>query len=210
MVVTCHAYTSLMPTPETALVTGATEGIGRATAFALGRAGYRVGVCARTASKLDALVTELRAAGIEAAGRPGDVGVAADADAIVREVERALFLFTRRVLPGMRERRRGTIVNVASVAGKVGFVGGTAYAASKHAVMGFSRSLMLEVRRDHIRVVAVCPGSVATQMLQDQPLLPANPEKILAPEDVAQTILCSVRLPQRALVNEIEIRPTDP
>lgn len=247
MVVTCHAYTSLMPTPETALVTGATEGIGRATAFALGRAGYRVGVCARTASKLEPLVTELRAAGIEAAGRPGDVGVAADADAIVREVERALgpvdvlinnagllvgkrieelslddwdatmatnvrslFLFTRRVLPGMRERRRGTIVNVASVAGKVGFVGGTAYAASKHAVMGFSRSLMLEVRRDHIRVVAVCPGSVATQMLQDQPLLPANPEKILAPEDVAQTILCSVRLPQRALVNEIEIRPTDP
>jgi len=236
-----------MPTPETALVTGATEGIGRATAFALGRAGYRVGVCARTASKLDALVTELRATGIEAAGRPGDVGVAADADAIVREVERALgpvdvlvnnagllvgkrieelslddwdatmatnvrslFLFTRRVLPGMRERRRGTIVNVASVAGKVGFVGGTAYAASKHAVMGFSRSLMLEVRRDHIRVVAVCPGSVATQMLQDQPLLPANPEKILAPEDVAQAILGSVRLPQRALVNEIEIRPTDP
>ena len=76
--------------------------------------------------------------------------------------------------------------------------------------MGFSRSLMLEVRRDGIRVVAVCPGSVATQMLQDQPLLPANPEKILTPEDVAQTILCSVRLPERALVNEIEIRPTDP
>lgn len=236
-----------MPTPETALVTGATEGIGRATAFALGRAGYRVGVCARTASKLDALVRELRAVGIEAAGRPGDVGVAADAEAVVREAERALgpvdvlvnnagllvgkrieelsldewdatmatnvrslFLFTRQVLPGMRERRRGTIVNVASIAGKVGLVGGTAYAASKHAVMGFSRSLMLEVRRDGIRVVAICPGSVATRMLQDQPLLQANPEKILMPEDVAETILCSVRLPQRALVNEVEIRPTDP
>jgi 3-oxoacyl-[acyl-carrier protein] reductase len=232
---------------ETALVTGATEGIGRATAFALGRAGYRVGVCARTAAKLEALLAELRTAGIEAAGRPGDVGVEADADAVVCEVERglgpvdvlvnnagvlvgkrfeelalaewdvtmatnvrSLFLFTRRVLPGMRERRRGTIVNVASVAGKTGFVGGTAYAASKHAVMGFSRSLMLEVRRDGIRVVAVCPGSVATAMLHDQPLLQANHDRILTPEDVAQTILCAVRLPQRALVNEVEIRPTDP
>jgi short-subunit dehydrogenase len=76
--------------------------------------------------------------------------------------------------------------------------------------MGFSRSLMLEVRRDGVRVVAVCPGSVATRMLNDQPLLPASPEKILAPEDVAETILQAVRLPARALVNEIEIRPTDP
>ena len=233
--------------PHTALVTGATEGIGRATAFALGRAGYRVGVCARTAARLEALLAELRTAGIEAAGRAGDVGAEVDAEAIVAEIARqlgpvdvlvnnagvlvgrrieelsladwdrtmatnvrGLFLFTRLVLPGMRQRRRGTIVNVASVAGKVGFVGGTAYAASKHAVLGFSRSLMLEVRREGIRVVAVCPGSVATAMLQDQPLLQTDPDKILTPEDVAETILCSIRLPQRALVNEIEIRPTDP
>jgi 3-oxoacyl-[acyl-carrier protein] reductase len=231
----------------TALVTGATEGIGRATAFALGRGGFRVGVCARTAAKLETLVAELRAAGIAAAGRAGDVGAEADAAAIVAEVERqlgpvevlvnnagvligkrleelsladwdttmatnvrALFLLTRLVLPGMRDRRRGTIVNVASLAGRNGFVGGTAYTASKHAVLGFSRSLMLEVRRDRIRVVAVCPGSVATAMLQDQPLLPSNPDKILTPADVAETILHAVRLPPRALVSEIDIRPTDP
>ena len=60
-----------------ALVTGATHGIGRATAFALGRAGYRVGVCARTAPAVDALVAELRAEGIEAAGATADVGDAA-------------------------------------------------------------------------------------------------------------------------------------
>jgi 3-oxoacyl-[acyl-carrier protein] reductase len=231
----------------TALVSGATEGIGRATAFALGQAGFRVGVCARTGSKLERLVAELRGAGIAAAGRAGDVGAEADAAAIVAEVERqlgpvevlvnnagvligkrleelsladwdttmatnvrALFLLTRLVLPGMRDRRRGTIVNVASLAGRNGFVGGTAYTASKHAVLGFSRSLMLEVRRDRIRVVAVCPGSVATAMLQDQPLLPSNPDKILTPEDVAETILHAVRLPPRALVSEIDIRPTDP
>ncbi len=236
-----------LDTGTTALITGATEGIGRATAFALGRAGFRVGVCARTGPKVDALVAELRAEGVDAAGRAGDVAVEADAEVVVAAMEqrlgpvdvlvnnagvlvgrrieelsladwdltmatnvRALFLFTRRVLPGMRERRRGTIVNVASVAGKVGFVGGTAYAASKHAVLGFSRSLMLEVRRDGIRVVAVCPGSVATAMLQDQPLLQTNPERILTPDDVAATIVHAVRLPPRALVNEVEIRPTDP
>ncbi len=236
-----------MTPDQTALVTGATEGIGRATAFALGRAGFRVGVCARTAVKLDALVRELRAAGMEAAGRTGDVGAEADAAGIVAEVERrlgpvdvlvnnagvligrrieelsladwdatmatnvrALFLLTRLVLPGMRERRRGTIVNVASLAGKTGFVGGTAYAASKHAVLGFSRSLMLEVRSDNVRVVAVCPGSVATAMLQDQPLLPSNRDKILTPEDVAETILHAVRLPPRAVVSEVDIRPTNP
>lgn len=236
-----------MPPTRTALVTGATEGIGRATAFALGRAGWQVGVCARTASRVDALLGELAAAGIRAGGRAGDVGDERDAPAIVRHVTdalgavdalvnnagiliakpfeeltpadwdrtmatnlRSLFLMTREVLPEMRRRRRGTVVNVASLAGRNGFVGGTAYAASKHAVLGFSKSLMLEVRRDGIRVVAVCPGSVGTAMLRDQPLLKADPDKILKPEDVASTILHVLELPERALVSELDIRPTNP
>ncbi len=62
-----------------ALVTGATEGIGRAIAFALGRAGYAVGVCARTPSKLRLLLDDLTAAGIRAVGQPGDVGLEAAA-----------------------------------------------------------------------------------------------------------------------------------
>jgi 3-oxoacyl-[acyl-carrier protein] reductase len=236
-----------MPPTRTALVTGATEGIGRATAFALGRAGWQVGACARTASRLNALLDELAAAGIRAAGRAGDVGDERDAPAIVRHVTdalgavdalvnnagvliakpfeeltaadwdrtmatnlRSLFLMTREVLPEMRRRRQGTVVNVASLAGRNGFVGGTAYAASKHAVLGFSKSLLLEVRRDGIRVVAVCPGSVGTSMLRDQPLLKADPDKILKPEDVASTILHALELPERALVSELDIRPTNP
>jgi 3-oxoacyl-[acyl-carrier protein] reductase len=123
---------------------------------------------------------------------------------------RSLFLMTREVLAGMRQRRRGTVVNVASLAGRNGFVGGTAYAASKHAVLGFSRSLMLEVRRDQVRVIAICPGSVDTRLLHDQPLLKADPAKILRPEDVADTIVHSVALPDRALVSELDIRPTNP
>ncbi|MDQ3137852.1 MAG: SDR family NAD(P)-dependent oxidoreductase [Gemmatimonadota bacterium] len=235
-----------MPT-TTALVTGATQGIGRATALALGRAGYRVGVCARTAKAVDALVAELEQEGIEAAGAAADVGdpaqvgraVGALTDAlgeaqvavnnagvlIARPFEeltledwdrtmatnlRSLYLVTRAVLPAMRRRREGTIVNVASLAGRNGFVGGTAYSASKHAVLGFGRSLMLEVRKHGIRVVTICPGSVDTGMLRDQPMLKSDPERILRPEDVADTIVHAVQLPGRALVSELDVRPTNP
>jgi 3-oxoacyl-[acyl-carrier protein] reductase len=123
---------------------------------------------------------------------------------------RGLFLVTREVLPGMRLRGSGTIVNVASLAGRNGFAGGTAYAASKHGVLGFSRSLMLEVRKENIRVITVCPGSVDTGMLRDQPMLKANPERILRPEDVAAAILHAIQAPVRAMVSEIDIRPTNP
>ncbi|MBW8840122.1 MAG: SDR family oxidoreductase, partial [Gemmatimonadetes bacterium] len=199
----------------TALVTGATEGIGRATALALGRAGYRVGICSRAGDKVEATLGELRAQGVTAAGAAADVG---DPDQVGHLVERVrgalgeidvlvnnagvliarpfeeltledwdvtmatnlrgLYLTTRQVLPGMRARRRGTIVNIASLAGRNGFVGGSAYSASKHAVLGFSRSLMLEVRKDNVRVIAICPGSVATRMLRDQAMLKPDPERI--------------------------------
>jgi 3-oxoacyl-[acyl-carrier protein] reductase len=231
----------------TAFITGATEGIGRATAFALGRAGYQVGVCARTAAKVRQLIKELERAGIKAAGRPADVGDASQAGLAVEEATRALgeidvlvnnagiliakpfeeltledwnatmdtnvrslYLMTRAVLPAMRRRKQGSIVNVASLAGKNGFAGGTAYAASKHAVLGFSRSLMLEIRKDNIRVIAICPGSVDTRMMHDQPMLKAEPSRILQPEDVAASILHAITLPGRALVSELDIRPTNP
>ena len=69
---------------------------------------------------------------------------------------------------------------------------------------------MLEVRKDGIRVVTICPGSVDTGMLRDQPMLTPNRERILQPEDVADAILQAVRLPGRALVSELDIRPTNP
>lgn len=236
-----------MPPLTSALVTGATQGIGRATAFALGRAGYRVGVCARTHARVDELLADLKKEGIDAAGAYADVGDAAQAaraaeqiamaigeigvlvnnagvliarpfeemtledwDATMTTNVRSLFLMTRAVLPAMRRRREGTIINVASLAGRNGFAGGTAYTASKHAVLGFSRSLMLEVRKDNIRVVTVCPGSVDTSMIRDQPMLRSDASRILRPDDVADTILHALLLPARALVSELDIRPTNP
>lgn len=240
-------YLLPMSPSTTALVTGATEGIGRATAFALGRAGYRVGVCARTAAKVAALVEELRGAGIEAAGRAGDVAREEDVAAIVEQVAGALgevgvlvnnagvliarpigeltvedwdatmavnlrgpFLMTRAVLPPMRARGRGHIVNVASLSARSGFAGGAAYAASKHGLLGFGRSLMLELRKEGIRVITICPGSVATGMLDAQPMLKSDPGRILRPDDVADTIVHALRLPDRALVSELDLRPTNP
>ena len=208
----------------TALVTGATEGIGRATALAFGQAGWRVGVCARTASKVEALVSDLRAAGADAAGAAGDVGAEGDARRIARTIQdgvgpvdalvnnagiavfksfleqslddwdrtmatnvRSLFLMTREVLPGMLARKSGAVVNVASLAGKNGVKGATAYSASKHAVLGFSRSLMLEVRTQGVRVIAICPGSVDTALIRSQEDPDAPPRRILHPDDVAAT-----------------------
>ena len=236
-----------MTEPRIAFVTGATEGIGRAVAFALGRAGWRVGFCARTAGKVAALERALEAEGVAAAGAAADVAVEADVAAAVGAVAerlgqidtlinnagvliakpfleltledwdrtmatnvRSLFLVTRAVLPGMRAQGRGDIVNVASLAGRNGFVGGTAYTASKHAVLGFSRSLMLETRKENIRVIAICPGSVATSMLADQPMMKADPARIMQPDDVAGTVLAALQLPGRALVSELDVRPTNP
>ena len=76
--------------------------------------------------------------------------------------------------------------------------------------MGFTKSLMLEVRQFNIRVAVVCPGSVNTGMIMGTPIQPKVPEKILNPSDVAETIILILKLPVSALVNEIEIRPTNP
>lgn len=230
-----------------ALVTGATEGIGRATAFALGHAGYRVGVCARTAGRVEALIAELRAEGITTAGRAADVGRPDAVEALVKAVStelgpvdtlinnagiaifrplielsleewdatmatnlRSLFLVTRAVLPGMLERKSGMIVNVASLAGRNPIASGTAYVASKHAVLGFSKSLMLEVRKNGVRVLAICPGSVNTALIRNMRPPPSREGEMLEPEDVAQAILDAVRMPARATVSEIDIRPANP
>lgn len=236
-----------MPTPPTALVTGATKGIGRAIAFALGRAGYQVGVCARTGANVKTLLVDLRKDGITAAGRAADVGNPESVRALIQALTaelgpvdtlvnnagiaifrpfsdlsledwdatmatnlRSLFLVTREVLPGMRERKSGVIVNVASLAGKNAIAGGTAYVASKHAVLGFSRSLLLEVRKDGVRVLAICPGSVDTALIRNSGRVSDNTGEILQPEDVAEAILDALRMPARALVSEIDIRPSNP
>jgi len=231
-----------------AVVTGATQGIGRATAFQLGRAGAKVAICARTPEPVRETESALHAAGVDAIASPCDVSDPAsverfaafvarergtphvvvnnagigrfgpleelsldDWDATMGVNVRSLFLVTRAFLPAMKQARRGTIVNVASLAGRNGIEGGTAYCASKHAVLGFSKALMLEVRKHNIRVVAVCPGSVATGFRSRAGQGPGTgTDRALLAEDVAQSIEATIQLAERAMLSELDLRPTNP
>ncbi len=122
---------------------------------------------------------------------------------------RGLFLCTQHAIHLMEAQKDGVIVNISSLAGKNFFVGGAGYAATKWALMGFAKCLMLEERQFNIRVVTVCPGSVDTSFSGPGPSL-ARSDKILSPEDVADTVVAAVLMPPRAMVSEIDIRPTNP
>jgi 3-oxoacyl-[acyl-carrier protein] reductase len=135
-----------------------------------------------------------------------------DFDTVFNTNVRALYIITKGFLPHMIKEQSGTIINIASVAGKQGFATGSIYCASKHAVMGLSRALMLEVRQYNIRVAVICPGSVATDFFrtESQTTLGSNKETVLQAEEIAETILLTASLPENAMISEIEIRPTNP
>jgi 3-oxoacyl-[acyl-carrier protein] reductase len=122
---------------------------------------------------------------------------------------RGLFLCTQQSIHFMESQKNGIIVNISSLAGKNAFVHGAGYAATKWALMGFSKCLMLEERQYNIRVVTVCPGSVDTTF-SDQESESSKAGKILSAQDVADTVLSAVLMPARAMVSEIDIRPTNP
>jgi NADP-dependent 3-hydroxy acid dehydrogenase YdfG len=118
----------------------------------------------------------------------------------------ALYHVTRALLPGMVERGHGHVVNVGSIAGRGALVGGTCYAATKHAVMGLSESLMLEVRDFGVRVSVVMPGSVATGLFPDG----TDTSWMLRPEEVAESVSHIIEAPPEVLVFTLEVRALSP
>ncbi len=95
------------------------------------------------------------------------------------------FLSTRTFLSNLIDQR-GRIINISSIAGRQGTPALTAYCASKHAMVGFTRALAEELRPNQVAVNAICPGSVDTDMLRVG--LPGTPPK-MTPEDIAETAL---------------------
>jgi short-subunit dehydrogenase len=222
----------------TAVITGASRGIGRAIAVRLA-ATYDVVAVARSQPLLHELNREIQRAGgscrtvIVDVARPLDVAEmlgSVNADVLVNNAGvmfrkplmeltsdewhamvdvnvNALFHVTRALLPGMLERGRGHIVNVASIAGRSAFPGGTCYTATKHAVLGFSESLMLEVRDRGVKVSVVMPGSVATDFGGDRD---GDDSWKLRPDDVAVVVEEILVMPLHALIYNVEIRAARP
>lgn len=201
---------------RTALVTGASGGIGRAIAEQLGDHGADVVLVGRNGAALEDAAATVRARGgtartvvldladpsaprklVEQVGEVellvNNAGVApngalvdtdpADLRAMLDLNVTALTELTALLLPGMVARGRGSVLNVASVAGYMPTPGLAAYAASKSYVLALSRALWAEVRGSGVRVVSVSPGATRTAM---------NPDGTRSPEQVATTALAAL------------------
>jgi NADP-dependent 3-hydroxy acid dehydrogenase YdfG len=121
------------------------------------------------------------------------------------------FNFIRAVLPGMRERSEGLVINISSIAGlRAGKVAGAAYSASKHAMISLNDSLNAEENDNGIRACVICPGEVNTPILdlRVEPVSAERRAQILQPEDVSAAALFVANLPARACVPILVIKPT--
>jgi NAD(P)-dependent dehydrogenase (short-subunit alcohol dehydrogenase family) len=229
--------------PGTALVTGASRGIGLAIAEELAREGYRLTISARRKDGLDEAAARLRSVGSEVLAVRANIASEAEVAALVgahsdeygrldvlvnnagigvrgflssartEHIDlqlavnlRGTILMCREAL-GMlsaagAEHRRAHIINVSSIAGKVGEAQLAVYAATKHGIVGFSDSLGRELYRDGIRVTAICPGLVDTEMSRyADGFLPAA--RKIETRDLAEVVRFLLRLSVNAVIPEV-------
>jgi len=129
----------------------------------------------------------------------------ADFDTVMRVNARAAFLCCQQALRMMIPKKSGYIINISSVVGIKGYPNQGAYTASKHAILGLTKSLAVEAQEHGIRVSAILPGGVHTQLVADaRPDL--DPQILLQPQDIAHTVLFLLSLSDRAAIDQIYIR----
>ena len=122
-----------------------------------------------------------------------------------------LFYCCHAVIPGMRARKDGLIINISSWAGRYASVlTGPAYNATKRAVIAVTESINMEECMHGIRATSILPGEVATPILEKRPVPPSKEERarMAQPEDFGKAILFVATMPARSCVNELVIAPT--
>lgn len=228
-----------------ALITGASSGIGKATALAFAESGIHVALVSRSQTKLEEVAKAARGYGVTAKAYSVDLAdvthvsehiaaIAQDFGAIDILVNNAgmgytgslqdtplvdwqmvldlnltsVFQCIQAILPGMRQRHRGTIINIASVAGHQAFPNWGAYCVSKFGLVALSKTLAIEERANGIRIVTISPGSVNTPIWDtDTVQADFDRSQMLTPEIVAQSVLYTALLPEQAVVEEMILMP---
>lgn len=187
---------------NTALITGASKGIGRAIALAFAAEGANLAVTGRNEGELQSLTEAAEAAGVRCVAIAADLAERGAALTVYEKAKNALgpiqilvnnagvgssanpkpvlnydddfwemmmyvnltvpYLLSKAVLPDMLAARYGRIINIASINGKIGALHGAAYAASKHGLLGLTRTMAMETAKDGVTVNAICPGPVHT------------------------------------------------
>jgi NADP-dependent 3-hydroxy acid dehydrogenase YdfG len=233
-----------------ALITGASSGIGRATAEAFAHLGMKLILCGRRLDRLhelrqtlpvethllsfdvrdrgavhaalDSLPEEWREIDIlvNNAGNahglsPIQEGDEDDWDAMMDGNVKGLLYVSKAVMPGMKERRRGHIVNISSVAGKQTYPNGNVYCASKAAVEAISEGMRLDLNPFGIRVTNVAPGAVETEFSEvrfkgDKRRAESVYQGFtpLTAQDVADVIVFAVTRPPHVMIADLLIFPT--
>ena len=238
---------------KVAAVTGASSGIGEATALAFAEAGAAVSLAARRADRIEALAKRIEDSGGKAVAIETDVADEDQASRFIRETKEklgrldvlvnnagvmllgpvvgadtsewrrmvdvnilGLLYCTHAVLPIMGEQGSGHIVNISSVAGRFANFGSAVYNFTKFGVNGFSEALRQELAPANVKVTVIEPGFVATELQghNTHPMVVDAIDRmreeigeVLAPEDIAQSILYAVGSPERVAVNEVLVRP---
>lgn len=233
------------PIERRALITGASSGIGKATALAFAKAGFHVALVSRSESKLEAVAEAARKTGVTAKAYALDLAdieqvrekIAAIADSFgpidvlvnnagmgytgeimstpLSEWQQVIdlnltsaFQCIQGILPSMRDRGSGIIINVASIAGQQPFPGWGAYNVSKAALIALSKTLAAEERAKGIRVVTISPGAVNTPIWDTETVqADLNRSAMLTPEIVAQSILHMALVPEQATIEELTLMP---
>lgn len=142
-----------------------------------------------------------------ALNKPFEETTQKDFDTIFSINVKAPFVLCQKVLPYLHKSDHAAIINISSVVGHKGYVNQAAYAASKHALLGFSKSLANEVYTQNIRVHTICPGGVYTDMVKvARPDLTG--EDMITPEEIADIILFLLQSRGNAVIDEICVHRT--